>query len=281
MELIKDPNLMQSRSCGIKSTGKRISFVPTMGALHEGHLSLFDIAAEHGDIVVISIFLNPKQFGPTEDLKNYPKMLERDLELAKMRGVDICFCPNESDIYPEGFETHVEVERITRHLCGLSRPHLFRGVTTVVCKLLNIVMPDSAIFGEKDYQQLKVIQRMVKDLNMGIKIISGPIIREEDGLAMSSRNAYLSPTERRAARSIPSAIFEAQEMVKNGERNIDKLKALVRRRIEETGVGKVDYVSISDPDTLEDLHELKAPSLLAVAAFFGKARLIDNCLLLT
>lgn len=279
MELIDNPKAMQARSNELKRAGKRISFVPTMGALHEGHLSLVDIGKKHADVVIMSIYLNPKQFGPDEDLGSYPSNLERDLELANARGVDIVFCPSDKVMYPEDFQTYVETVKITKGLCGASRPGHFRGVATVVLKLFNIVRPDVAVFGEKDYQQLKVLEQMAVDLNLEVEIIGAPIIREEDGLAMSSRNKYLTPEERRAARSINEALNQAKLSVENGEIDPAKIIDNVKSRIEATNIGKIDYIKICDPQTLEELETLKTPALLAVAAHFGTARLIDNCIL--
>lgn len=281
MELIRNPKQMQGRSLELEKLGKRIGFVPTMGALHEGHLSLVDVAKNYSDIVVMSIYLNPAQFGPNEDLANYPKSFERDIELAKSKGVDIIFCPDNAEMYPDGFQTSVVTTKLTKRLCGASRPAHFQGVTTVVLKLFNIVRPNIAVFGEKDYQQLKVIEQMTKDLNLAVKIVPAPIVREEDGLAMSSRNENLSPEERRAARSINEALNWAKTAVKNGETNPAALISEIRGRIEGTKTGKIDYIAICDPETLEELEEVKPPFLLAVAAYFGKTRLIDNCILTT
>lgn len=277
MEIIKEPKLMQARAGEIRAMGKKIAFVPTMGALHEGHIRLVDIAKCHGEVVVMSIYVNPRQFDSKEDLGNYPSVIERDLEMAGAGGVDIIFCPEDRAMYPDGFETYVETEDISRGLCGASRPGHFRGVATVVLKLFNIVKPDVAVFGEKDYQQLKVIERMVADLNIGVEIVSAPIVRESDGLAMSSRNAYLGPNERGLACSINEALRHAADAVKKGERDIEKIIAEVEEHIKATGVGRVDYVKICDLETLREMKEIKTPALIAVAAYFGKARLIDNC----
>lgn len=279
MELINDPKAMQTRSNKLRKNGKTIAFVPTMGALHEGHLSLVDVGKRSADIAVMSIYLNPKQFGPNEDISSYPSNLEMDLELARSRGVDIVFFPSDNAIYPEGFQTYVETSEIAKELCGSLRPNHFRGVTTVVLKLFNIVKPDFAIFGEKDFQQLKTIEQMVKDLDLDIEIIPAPIVREEDGLAMSSRNRYLTPDERLKARSINEALNLAKNIVKSGEQDLDKIVDCVRSHIESTDIAKIDYVKICDPETMEELTTLKTPALLAIAAHFGRARLIDNCIL--
>jgi len=279
MEIIKTQQTMQERSRELQKKDCRIVFVPTLGALHEGHLSLIDIAKKNGDIVVLSIYLNPTQFSPSEDLSKYPANLEKDLQLAKSHGVGIVFCPNNEVIYPDGFQTTVEVTGITQKLCGSSRPTHFRGVTTVVAKLFNIVSPHVAIFGEKDYQQLKVIEQMVRDLNMNIEIIGAPIFREEDGLAMSSRNQYLSHEERRAAAIIFKSLMAAKEKVWSGEKNSERIISLVKEMITETGIGKIDYVELCNPETLDSVTTIAGPTLLAVAAHFGPARLIDNCIL--
>lgn len=279
MEIIKSTKKMRDRANELKRGGKNISLVPTMGALHEGHLSLVDIGKKEADISVMSVYLNPIQFGEGEDLSNYPSNLERDIELAKSRGVDIVFCPTNKDIYPEGFETYTENTGLSKTLCGASRPGHFRGVTTIVLKLFNIVKPDVAVFGQKDYQQLKIIEKMVEDLNIDVKIIPAPIVREKDGLAMSSRNAYLKPQERLAAKSINQALNLVEKLVTGGEYKLDKLTGFVKSHIESTGIGKIDYVKICDPETLQELKSFRAPALLAIAAGFGGARLIDNRIL--
>jgi pantoate--beta-alanine ligase len=279
MELINDPKLMQQKMSTLRGDGKQVVFVPTMGALHDGHLSLVSEGKAHGDTLVMSIYLNPTQFGPGEDLREYPAELEKDLELAKKSGVDILFCPTDTAIYPEGFQTYVETTEITKNLCGASRPEHFKGVTTVVLKLFNIIKPNVAIFGKKDYQQLKAVERLVRDLNLEIKIIGAPIVREEDGLAMSSRNVYLSGAERQAARSINRSLEEVKSAVKEGETELSKLISIVQKMIEKTNIGRVNYIKICHPETLAELQEFKTPALLAVAAHFGPTRLIDNCIL--
>ena len=218
MEIIKEIEVMNKKAEEWRKNGKIIAFVPTMGYFHEGHLSLFRIARKKGDILVVSIFINPIQFGPTEDFKSYPRDLERDKSLAEKEKVDVLFVPSEKDMYPEGYQTFVEVTKLTNHLCGLSRPGHFKGVTTVVAKLFNIVKPHIAFFGFKDYQQYLVIKRMVKDLNFSIEIVGCPIVREPDGLAMSSRNTYLTPEQRKSALSLFKGLKLAQEMIDKGER---------------------------------------------------------------
>lgn len=242
-------------------------------------MSLVDIAKKHADTIVMSIYLNPMQFNNEQDLATYPSNLKKDLELARGRGVDIAFCPTGETMCPAGFQTYVETTGITRGLCGATRPGYFRGVTTVVTKLFNIVKPDVAIFGEKDYQQLRVIERMVRDLDMDIEIIAAPLVREEDGIAMSSRNVRLAEEERRESREINRALKEAAESVRRGERDINKIVKGVKERIGSTKTGRIDYINICDPATLEELKTFREPALLAVAAYFGETRLIDNCVL--
>jgi len=262
-----------------KRAGERIAFVPTMGALHKGHLALLRDGRRRADKLVLSIFVNPTQFGPNEDLEKYPKDLEDDLAKAKQCEVDAVFLPTNDIMYPKGCQTYVTVEEVTKNLCGGARPTHFRGVATVVAKLFNIVHPDVAIFGEKDYQQLVVIRRMAWDLSMPVEIVGHPIVREDDGLAMSSRNKYLSPEEREAALSLNQSLKLAQRLIDEGETNTNKILKTVSERIESTSILKIDYARLVDANTLEDLKELRRPALLAIAAQVGPARLIDNCLL--
>jgi len=278
MEIIKSPGEMQERSLQLKRQGKKIGLVPTMGFFHEGHLSLMRIARERCDAVVVSNFVNPTQFAPTEDLDAYPRDFERDCRLAEKIPVDIMFNPEKQNMYPEGFRTHVEVEGWGKKLCGASRPIHFRGVTTVVLKLFNLVMPDAAVFGWKDAQQFLILKRMVKDLDLPIEMIGGEIVREEGGLAMSSRNKYLSPEERREALVLSRSLGEAREMIeKQGIKDCGILKNHIRKQIDKTLHGKTDYVEIISLETLEPLEEVKkGDTLIALAAFFGRARLIDN-----
>ena len=279
MKIIRTVNAMQEFSKKARRAGKSVGFVPTMGALHEGHLSLLREGRKLGDQLVLSIFVNPTQFGPNEDLEKYPRDHEGDLKKAKGCKVDVVFYPKAKDIYPEGFQTFVNVEGLSKPLCGASRPGHFRGVATVVLKLFNIVQPHVALFGEKDFQQLKVIQRMVKDLDLPVEIKPMPIVREDDGLAMSSRNRYLSPEDRQAALAISLSLSKAQLMVDQGETNPKKIIEMVQATLEETKKIKIDYVKLCNPETLEDLKTLKLPALLAIACLIGKTRLIDNCLL--
>ncbi len=259
-----------------RAGGRRVALVPTMGALHPGHVSLVRLARRHAERVVVSIFVNPTQFGPGEDFAAYPRDLERDLALLRPEGVAAVFAPSAAEVYPQGDATRVDVERLGEPLCGRSRPGHFRGVTTVVARLFHIVEPDVALFGEKDYQQLAVIRRMVRDLHFPIEIIGAPIVREPDGLAMSSRNAYLEPEQRRQALALPRALREAREQVRAGERDAARLAGLAREIIAAQPLAELDYVELCDADTLEAVARLERPAVLAVAARFGRARLIDN-----
>jgi len=276
MKIITTVREMQTEAKKLRQAGKIIGFVPTMGYLHEGHLSLIRIARKRADVVVISIFVNPTQFGPNEDLDKYPRDIKRDEKLASETGVDIIFYPSNEEMYPERYLTYVTVEKITETLCGASRPGHFRGVTTICTKLFNIVKPHFAVFGEKDYQQAVVIKQMVRDLNLDMEIITGPIIRESDGLAMSSRNAYLSPEERQDALILNRSLKFAEEMVLKGEKRAEVIGKTVREMIEEKKSTGVDYVSVVDPDTLAPLKKIENRALIAVAVFVGDTRLIDN-----
>lgn len=258
-----------------KKEGQSIGFVPTMGYLHEGHMSLIDAAGEN-DKVVVSIFVNPMQFGPTEDLASYPRDLEHDAKLCEEHGVDLIFHPTPEEMYGDQFYSYVDMDVLTKELCGLSRPVHFRGVCTVVTKLFNIVTPDRAYFGQKDAQQLAVIKRMVKDLNMPLTITGCPIIREEDGLAKSSRNTYLSPEERKAALVLSRSIFLGKEMVEKGERDCKKILAAMTEEIEKEPLAKIDYVKIVDLDTMQQVEKIDRGILAAIAVYIGKTRLIDN-----
>lgn len=280
MILIEKPAFMQEWSQKAKSLGKTIALVPTMGFLHEGHLSLLQKGRALADKLVLSIFVNPLQFGPGEDLKRYPRNVEKDLEIAKECDVDAVFIPDEKAVYPKGFQTTVSVEELSKPLCGIQRPHHFQGVATVVLKLFHIIRPDFALFGEKDFQQLKIIQRMVHDLNLPVQVVGMPIVREVDGLAKSSRNQYLSTQEREAALSISLSLAKAQAMVDRGEKNISALLQTVQATLEETEMVRVEYIHIVDPETLDSQQTfLKKPALLAIACHIGKTRLIDNCFL--
>ena len=281
MKIFKNPEEVQKYLISEKMNRKKISFVPTMGYLHEGHLSLMRQGRKYGDILVVSIFVNPTQFGPNEDLDRYPRDFEGDVEKCKSVGVDVIFYPTNENMYPENFQTYVTVEKVTKNLCGLSRPTHFRGVATVVAKLFNIVQPDYAFFGEKDFQQLVVIKQMVRDLNFPIKIIGCPIVREPDGLAMSSRNAYLSSEERKQALCLYKSILKVKELFEKGERNSQKLIEAAKSVITKHPLAKIDYVKIVDINTMEDIEgEINKDALYAVAVWIGKTRLIDNCKLL-
>lgn len=259
-----------------KKEGLSVGLVPTMGYLHEGHKSLIDRAVEENDRVVVSIFVNPIQFGPTEDLESYPRDLKADSLLCEKAGAALIFAPEPSEMYGEDFTTFVDMSGVTAELCGKSRPIHFRGVCTVVNKLFNIAMPDRAYFGQKDAQQLAVIRRMVRDLNMNLEIIGCPIIREADGLAKSSRNTYLSAEERQAALVLSRAVKVGQAMVQAGEKDGEKVLAEMRRIISEEPLARIDYVEMVKWDTIEIHHRVDCPVLAAIAVFIGKTRLIDN-----
>lgn len=258
-----------------KKEGKTVGFVPTMGYLHEGHASLMDAAGEN-DKVVVSIFVNPMQFGPNEDLASYPRDLEHDAKVCEAHGVDLIFHPTPEEMYGDNFYSYVDMDVLTKELCGLSRPVHFRGVCTVVAKLFNIVTPDKAYFGQKDAQQLAVIKRMVKDLNMPLTIVGCPIIREEDGLAKSSRNTYLSPEERKAALVLSRSIFLGKKMVEQGEKDCKKIKEAMTAEIKKEPLAKIDYVKIVDLSTMQQVETTEHGVLAAIAVYIGKTRLIDN-----
>jgi pantoate--beta-alanine ligase len=253
-----------------------VGFVPTMGYLHEGHLSLIRRAKQECDHVVVSIFVNPTQFGPNEDLARYPRDIERDLRLIEPLGVDVVWMPTAEIMYPPGYQTWVEVEAMTRPLEGAMRPGHFRGVTTVVAKLFNAVQPHKAYFGQKDAQQAAVIRRMTLDLNFPVEIVVCPTVRETDGLAMSSRNVYLTPEQRKAATVLFRALSAARELYEAGERNAEKVRERMKAVLAAEPLAEVQYVSCADYDTLEELTEIKGKALLSLAVFIGKTRLIDN-----
>ena len=260
-----------------KQQGLTVGLVPTMGYLHEGHASLVKTSVQQCDRTVASVFLNPTQFGPGEDLETYPRDFERDCALLTECGCDMVFHPEVSEMYPDGFATFVEVQsEMPRQLCGKTRPIHFRGVCTVVSKLFNIVTPDKAFFGQKDAQQLAIIRRMVLDLSMGIEIVGCPIIREADGLAKSSRNTYLSAEERKAALVLSRAVQHGQELVRNGEKTADALVKAMRALIEQEPLARIDYVSAVDGLTMLPVHEINGGELIAMAVYIGKTRLIDN-----
>ena len=258
---------------------KTIGFVPTMGALHEGHLSLVRLAKKEAGLVVVSIFVNPLQFGPQEDFERYPQRLEKDLVLLEKEKVDAVFSPHHIEMYPEGFQTKVELPSLSQFLCGKTRKGHFEGVATVVLKLFQIVTPDVAVFGNKDYQQRLIIETMVQDLNLNVRIVAAPIVREADGLAMSSRNSYLSLEERKRAVVLNQSLKRAEELFSQGERRSSRLIREVVEIIDKENPSHIDYVSICHVKTLAEISEVKDQALLAVAVFFGKTRLIDNVIL--
>ena len=279
IDIIRTASEIQTRSNILRRKGKTIALVPTMGFLHEGHLSLMREGRKRCDDLVVSIFVNPTQFGPGEDLEAYPRNLERDIELCRQVGVSAVFTPDKNELYGENFQTYVTLEKLPHHLCGLSRPVHFRGVATIVAKLFNIVKPHIAVFGQKDFQQLAVIRQMVRDLNFDIEIIGVPTVRKPDGLAMSSRNTYLTSRQRTSALCLYHSLRKAQEMVKNGEREASKIIAVTIALIESCPETQIDYVTICDPDTLEDVTEIEKPVLMALAVKVGRPRLIDNMIL--
>lgn len=272
-----DETRMSSRA--VRTRGSHLGLVPTMGALHEGHLSLVRAAKAKSDVVAASIFVNPTQFGPNEDFTRYPRDLDRDLALLECEGVDVVFVPSVEEMYPQQSVTWVTIEGLSDRLCGKSRPGHFRGVATVVAKLFNIVEPELAFFGQKDAAQVAVIRRMVRDLNMPVQIEVGAIVREPDGLAMSSRNAYLSPEQRKNALILFRALTRAQKMFEGGERNPAPLIAAARQELATKPAVRLDYFEIVDPDELTPLATINRPALVAVAAFVGNTRLIDNIVL--
>jgi len=281
MEIIRIPRIMQDTSKGHILRGRTIGFVPTMGMLHEGHLSLVRRAKQENDITTVSIFVNPAQFGPSEDFKQYPRDIEGDTAKLFKEEADILFMPDVPLIYPEGFSTYVEVEKISERLCGAFRPGHFKGVATVVTKLLNIVKPTKAYFGRKDFQQTIVIKQLVKDLDMDADIVVCPTLREQDGLAMSSRNAYLDIRQREAATVIYKCLIEAADLIKSGIIDANYIKGVMQDELlKEPAVSGLDYAGVYDPVTLSELSEIKGDTLLAVAVKIGDTRLIDNMLVI-
>jgi len=270
---------MRSVSRAARRAGKRLGFVPTMGALHEGHLSLARAARASCDVVAASIFVNPTQFGPTEDLAKYPRTFERDCELFEREGVDLLFAPSVEEMYPAGAVTWVTVEELSNRLDGLSRPGHFRGVTTVVAKLFHIVEPDAAFFGQKDAAQVAVIRRMVRDLNLPVEIAVCPIVREPDGLAMSSRNAYLDSQQRKHALALHRSLMRVQQLADSGEHNANVLASAGREDIGREPSVRLDYFEVVNPETLEAVTNISNGALVAVAAYVGNTRLIDNVVL--
>lgn len=276
MLIIKTISQMQAAALDLKRQGRRIGFVPTMGYLHEGHLSLLDAIKDRCDTLVVSIFVNPAQFSPGEDLDRYPRDFDRDHKLLRERGCDIVFQPAAGEIYPDDYATYVNVDCLTEGLCGKSRPTHFRGVTTIVAKLFNIVQPDIAVFGQKDGQQAAVIKRMARDLNFPVEIAVAPIVREPDGLAMSSRNVYLSRDERCDALCLRKALDIAEHMFDEGQRDTTKILAEIRGFLELVEGADVDYVEAVDPDTMQPVSRIDRPTMFALAVKIGDTRLIDN-----
>ena len=277
MQTIQSVNEMQSHAIGLRSSGRLIGLVPTMGSLHEGHLSLIDIAKDKSDKVIVSIFVNPTQFGPSEDYEKYPRELEEDIEKCRKRGADIVFNPSVDDMYPPGFSTFVTEEQISSGLCGVSRPHHFRGVTTVCLKLFNITRPDLVVLGQKDAQQCAVIRKMVTDLNISPEIVIGPTHRDADGMATSSRNAYLTDSQRQEALCISQSLRTAKNMVDSGTKSVDRIVAEVIHHLSLSRRIRVIYAQVVDRDTMEPAREIiPGQQLLCVAAWADQIRLIDN-----
>lgn len=276
MKIITKITELKAEIKALKSNGKIIGLVPTMGCLHEGHLSLVQSSVKKADCTVVSIFVNPTQFSPNEDFREYPRDLKHDSEIVEREGVDYLFIPEASAMYPEGFKTYIEVHDLQDKLCGRSRPGHFRGVCTVVLKLFNIVDPDVSFFGQKDAQQAVVLKRMVKDLDLDVNIEILPIIREKDGLALSSRNTYLDPEQRKAALCLSKSLREADEMFKSGERKSARIIRRMEEIIKSEALAKIDYVRIVDLNNLDPLARIEKEALIVVAVFIGKNRLIDN-----
>lgn len=276
MKIVKSIKEMQKTSTALKTKGRIIGFVPTMGYLHEGHLSLIRLAKKKSDVVVVSIFVNPLQFGPKEDFKRYPRDLKRDTKLARKAGCDILFVPGQKQMYPERYLAHVNVEKLADTLEGKFRSGHFKGVATVVAKLFNIVQPDLAFFGQKDAQQVVIIQKMVQDLNFNLKIIVGPTVREASGLALSSRNIYLAEDEKKTAKVLFESLQKAQNLIEQGETNSFKIIHEMEKMILSKPKTIIDYIAISDSQTLEPLEKLSGEVLITMAVFVGSTRLIDN-----
>jgi pantoate--beta-alanine ligase len=278
-EIFRDPGALRGRIEDLRRDGRRIAVVPTMGALHEGHLALLRTARARADLVILTIFVNPTQFGPNEDLTKYPRDEAGDLAKARTCDIDLAFCPEPAAMYKPGAQTFVEVRDLQTPLCGASRPGHFAGVATVVTKLFHITMPHLAVFGEKDYQQLAIIRRMVRDLDLAIEIVSVPIVREPDGLAMSSRNAYLSPEQRRAALSLSRGLAAARARFDSGERDAAALVTSARAPMVAEPLVRIDYAELRDANELTPITRCERSAVLALAAFVGTTRLIDNCVL--
>jgi pantoate--beta-alanine ligase len=287
MQLLRTVKELRALSAGARAAGRRVALVPTMGALHEGHLALVALARRRADLVIVSIFVNPTQFGPSEDLESYPRTLDADLARCRAADVDAVFAPAAAELYPDGAQTFVEVAELAKPLCGASRPAFFRGVATVVAKLLAAARPHLAVFGEKDFQQLQVVRRLARDLLLDVEIVGAPIVREADGLAMSSRNVYLDAAMRAEALALVRALDAAEAAALAGERSAAALLEQVRKEIGRAPQAKIDYAELRDPETLAECALIEAPALLAVAVRFpapraasGEVRLIDNRVLL-
>jgi len=276
MEIIQEISLLRARIKEARSQGKLVGLVPTMGCLHQGHLALLAKARAENGLIVLSIFVNPIQFGIGEDYEEYPRDLESDAVKVKEAGGHIIFVPTVKEMYPQGYATFVDVERLTAGLCGASRPHHFRGVTTVVAKLFNIATPDNAYFGQKDAQQALVIQRMVRDLNMNLFVHILPTVREADGLAMSSRNSYLSPAERKSALILSQTLMQVAEKIQGGQREAAAIQAFIVKEISSEPLAAIDYVSVVDTEEIRPIEKISGRTLIALAVRFGKTRLIDN-----
>lgn len=280
MEIIRDIEQIRSIATQIRREGHTLAMVPTMGCLHEGHKSLIERARKENDRVIVSVFVNPTQFGPNEDYDSYPRDLEADSRLCQSCGVDYIFHPDADDMYPEGFSTFVNPsEKMTNILCGISRPGHFRGVCTVLTKFFSIIRPDRAYFGQKDAQQLAIVKRMVKDLNLNVDIKGCPIVREEDGLAKSSRNLYLSDEERKSATVLRKSILLGKESIDSGEKSSEKILEIIKSNIEKDKFAKIDYVEILNFDTFDRVETIEGNILIAMALYIGKTRLIDNIIL--
>lgn len=280
IEIIDDPTQMQQRMTQARAAGQRIAFVPTMGYLHEGHVSLLRAGRARGDLLVLSIFVNPMQFGASEDLSRYPRDLDGDLRKAATAGTDLAFCPTPESMYPVGFQTRVEVTEVQKGLCGEHRPGHFAGVATVVLKLINLVQPHVLLLGEKDYQQLQVIRRLVRDLSLPVDVLGCPLIRDHDGVALSSRNAYLRPAEREQARTLSRALFAARDAFAAGERRRDVLLDVASAITAAQPALRLDYLELRDAaDLTLPPSTLTEPAVLLIAGFIGRTRLIDNLVL--
>jgi pantoate--beta-alanine ligase len=278
-EILRTPSAMRARVEDLRRDGRRIAVVPTMGALHEGHLALLRDARARADVLILTIFVNPTQFGPKEDLSRYPRDEAGDLAKARACGIDLAFCPDVASMYPAGAQTFIEVRELQKPMCGASRPGHFAGVATVVTKLFHATLPHVAVFGEKDFQQLAIIRRMVRDLDFDIEIVGVPIVRESDGVALSSRNAYLSADERRAARSLSTGLAAAQKAFEAGERGAAALVEAARAPIVAEPLARIDYVDLRDAEELSAIERVERKAVLAMAVFIGTTRLIDNCCL--